>query len=67
MIVRITAEHLRKLADQIEGYTRIMQAGGTVENLAGPLFVEGVPVAYLHWWEDGRVFLCEFLDFKPGS
>ncbi len=67
MIVRVTSDQLRNLADQIDGYTRIMRAKGTVENLAGPLYVKGEPIAYLHWWEDQRTFLCEFLDFKPGG
>lgn len=67
MIVQLTTDQLRKLADQVEAYTQIMNAGGRITNLSQQLYVDEKPVAYLHWWEDAREFLCEFLDFAPGG
>ena len=64
MIIRLTPTQLRKLATQVEAYTAIVRADGAFPESAKPLKVDDIHLAYLFWWEDGRQFLCEFLDFE---
>lgn len=65
MIVRFTSKQLRKLADQVDALTAFEAAGAQhlPSNLA--LSVDGDALAYAHWWDDGRQYMVEVIDFTP--
>jgi hypothetical protein len=67
MIARLTAENLRRLADQVDAYTALVAADGTRPAPNTTLTIDGDPFAYLAWWEDGAQYLAELISFTPGD
>lgn len=67
MIVRLTSEQLRKLADQVDAYTALSAAGANHPPSNTVLTVDGQKLAYLAWWQDREDHLAEFICFTPGD
>lgn len=67
MILRLTAEQLRKLADQIEALTTMERAGADHLPSDTVLKVDGVALAYTYWRDDDDAYVVEFIDFTPGD
>lgn len=67
MIIRLTADQLRKLAGQLEAYRELKTSGAAHPSSNTVLAVDGVALAYLHWWDSAEAFTAEFIDFTPGS
>lgn len=65
MILRLTADQLRKLADQVDALTAFKVAGGT--QVPAVLSVDDEALAYTAWWEDRQQVMAEFIDFTPGK
>lgn len=65
MIVRLDAQTLRLLADQLDGFKMVDKAEGSFE--APVMFVNGVAMAYLHWWQDREEYMAEITSFVPGE
>lgn len=67
MIARLTSMQLRKLADQVDAFTALAEAGADHPQPNTVLRVNGVALAYLAWWEDQRQHSAEFVSFTPGA
>lgn len=67
MILRLTAEQLRKVADQLDAHTALKAAGADHLPANTVIRVDGQRLAYLHWWEDAEQWTAEFIDFRPGN
>lgn len=67
VIVRLTAEQLRKLADQVDAYTALSAAGADHPAPNTVISVDGQKLAYLHWWHDREEHMAEFISFVPGD
>lgn len=67
MIIRFTSEQLRKMAAQLDALT-MMEANGA-EHVADNtiISVDGVALAYAHWWDAERCYMAEVIDFTPGQ
>lgn len=66
MIVRLTSEQLIKLARQLETLNRLREEGGVDAPSNRVLIVDGWPLAYTYWYQDGEEYMAEFLNFRPG-
>lgn len=67
MIARFTAEQLRKIADQLDAYSALKAAGAEHLPPNTVIRVDGRPLAYAHWWEDGEQWMAEVISFTPGE
>lgn len=67
MILKLTADQLRKLADQVEAHTALKAAGAEHPHCNTVLTVDGKKLAYLAWWQDREEHLAEFICFPPGD
>lgn len=66
-IIRLTAEQLRKIADQLDAYTALVGAGANHPDSNTVITVDDLKVAYLHWWHSEGQFMAEFISFVPGD
>jgi len=67
VIIRLTADQLRKIADQLDAYTALVAAGANHPAPNTVITVEDLKVAYLHWWHSQEQFMAEFVSFVPGD
>lgn len=67
LILRLTSEQLRKLADQVDAYTALHEAGAEHPKPNTVLTVDRQKLAYLAWWQDGEQHVAEFSSFAPGD
>jgi hypothetical protein len=67
MIIRLTAEQLRKIADQVDAYTALEASGADHQKSNTVITVDGVKIAYLHWWDSKEQYMSEFICFTPGD
>lgn len=67
VIIRLTSEQLRMLADQVDAYTALHHVGAEHPAPNTVLSVHGRKLAYLAWWEDEEAHMAEFLSFVPGT
>jgi hypothetical protein len=67
VIIRLTSDQLRKLADQVDAHTALKQAGADHPAPNTTLSVDGEKLAYLHWWQSGDSHMAEFTSFVPGD
>lgn len=65
MILRLTAEQLRKLADQVDALTAMERAGADHLESGTVLKVDGEALAYTYWWDDADSHVVEFINFTP--
>src|SRR5262245_14607377 len=66
-IIRLTADQLRKIADQLDAYTALEAAGANHPAGNTVITVDDLKVAYLHWWHSDGQFMAEFINFVPGD
>lgn len=67
LILRLTSDQLRKIADQLDAHTALKQAGADHPQSSTVLSVDGEKLAYLHWWDSGEQFMAEIINWTPGS
>lgn len=67
VIIRLTSDQLRKLADQVDAYTALAAAGAEPHHANTVLSVDGEKLAYLAWWQDEQMQMAEFTSFVPGD
>lgn len=67
VIIRLTSDQLRKLADQVDAYTALAAAGAEHHGANTVLSVDGEKLAYLAWWQDEEMHTAEFTSFVPGD
>lgn len=67
VIIRFTSEQLRKIADQVDAFTALEEAGADHQAPNTVLTVDGLKVAYLHWWDSEEQYMAEFISFRPGD
>ena len=67
MILRLTSEQLRKIADQIDAHTAAEKAGADHLPPNTVVRVDGRNLAYVHWWQDAETYMAEFISFTPGD
>jgi hypothetical protein len=67
VILRLDSGELRRLADQIDALTMMEAAGADHLPSNTQIKLDGRPLAYAHWWEDGQQYLAEFINFTPGN
>ena len=67
MILRLSATQLRKIADQLDAHTALSAAGADHLPPNTQIRVDGTPLAYCHWWQDGECWLAEFISFTPSD
>jgi len=67
MIIRLTPETLRKIADQLDALTALEAAGARHVQPNTQIVVDGTPLAYTYWWEDRQRYLAEIISFTPGD
>jgi len=67
VIIRLTADQLRKIADQVDAYTALEESGADHQKPNTVITVDGLKVAYLHWWQDREAYMAEFISFRPGD
>lgn len=65
VIIRLTAEQLRKIADQVDAYTALSAAGAEHPSADTVISVDGDKLAYLAWREDLGEHQAEFISFTP--
>lgn len=67
VIIRLTADQLRKIADQLDAYTALEAAGANHPTSNTVITVDELKIAYLHWWDSQAEFMAEFISFQPGD
>ena len=67
MIIHLTSDQLRKIADQLDAYSALEEAGAEHQRPNTVVVVDDVKVAYLHWWQDREIYMAEFISFRPGD
>lgn len=67
VIIRLTSDQLRKLADQVDAHTALARAGADHPSANTVLTVDGRKLAYLAWWHDEDCHMAEFINFVPGD
>lgn len=67
VIIRLTSDQLRKLADQVDAHTALHRAGANHPSANTVLTVDERKLAYLAWWHDQDEHMAEFTNFVPGD
>lgn len=67
MIIRLTSDQLRKIADQVDAHTALHAAGAEHPVSNTVISVDGEKLAYLAWWQDREMHTAEFISFVPGD
>lgn len=67
MILRLTSQELRKIADQLDALAAMEAAGADHLPSNTVIRVDGRKLAYAAWWEDGEAYTAEVIDFTPGD
>ena len=67
MILRLSSDQLRRMADQLDALTAMEAAGADHLPPNTQIRVDRAALAYAHWWQDEERYLAEFIDFAPGN
>lgn len=67
LIARLTADQLRKIADQLDAYGALINAGARRIPGDGVIEVDGDALAYLYWNGVSERYMAEWTNFTPGS
>lgn len=65
VIVVLTSDVLRKIADQLDAHTALKAAGAEFLSLEHVISIDGENYAYLGWWEDRQEHTAQITSFVP--